>query len=923
MRPAPDTIPVRVAPVPGEAVDSWLEAWAYRLRCAVHELCSTAQIAVPGRFWLSGTAQTVPERFAGQFQALSAISGVGVALVAAMTKIPGLAAAGDGGPQSGPDRWPRLLGSRFCPACLTENDGRWPLTWRSPWTFACIRHGVLLLDACPACFKTPRHGWSFPKYWPWPVTACRSRVDAERRAQPSAPRATELLTASVLTRWCGYDLSAAPVLALPSGGPVLAAQARVWSLLGDGASDGHWAWRELGDLFAAACSVLRALSRGGADDLPEAAEAVQADLGGFRPVAPATPSGRRSLRPDVGTMAFALSIAAVVRPQHVPHSGHHGNGPDAKVIAWLARHEIGDVARAGPGPVVARWHTATTETQAAILAGIGPRLRPSDRLRYRTSTTTPRRPVPDLTARRAALVPALFWRGWALRLNPGRFNPLPFRETLTTMLLLAGSDDDLTCAYTAIGRTPPAKAANAASWRAHNLARTGHLDAVIAIVARLADALDTHGAPIDHARRRQVFTNAQPDWDLLHERFDDLGIRRPNDSERQHYQWRVIEMLTGNLPYYTPDPAAGRLPGYAGRTYEDAVARYRPAIAAHLHHQAALLLDRAGIDEPVTWEPPIHWLGDDPPDLPGPEPDDIDIVRMRALLRTPSRPSDVARKLDTSLEHVRTAAARHAGTASDAEIAEDLSGYRNAGRQKIARTALPDAEQLRAARDAGQTIKDIARATGHSANTLHTAASRHGIAFPPWQAYRIDPDWLQDQITNRHRTYAEIAEQLGISAVQLGALAKKAGITAQPRGGHGHRHPLAAHGGPAAHPPAVWAALAGQKPLPRARHFLAVADHPTLSATAEALGIRITTLISQLNKIERDTGLELFQRSSSTHRRTPTYTPAGQRLAEQLRAVLETIGRPRQEDGLHHTAASSVVGFTRMRPSPDTGASQR
>jgi len=61
--------------------------------------------------------------------------------------------------------------------------------------------------------------------------------------------------------------------------------------------------------------------------------------------------------------------------------------------------------------------------------------------------------------------------------------------------------------------------------------------------------------------------------------------------------------------------------------------------------------------------------------------------------------------------------------------------------------------------------------------------------------------------------------------------------------------------------------------MARIRHFLAVGDHATLTAAAAALRIRITMLISQLNAIERETGLELLQRSSGGRRRTSAYTP--------------------------------------------------
>ncbi|MFD3886708.1 MULTISPECIES: TniQ family protein [Streptomyces] len=47
---------------------------------------------------------------------------------------------------------PREL--RFCPSCIDEKDGRWPLEWCTPWAFACLRHGCYLLAECPTC-RTP------------------------------------------------------------------------------------------------------------------------------------------------------------------------------------------------------------------------------------------------------------------------------------------------------------------------------------------------------------------------------------------------------------------------------------------------------------------------------------------------------------------------------------------------------------------------------------------------------------------------------------------------------------------------------------------------------------------------------------------------------------------------------------------------
>ncbi|MER6353674.1 TniQ family protein [Streptomyces sp. NPDC001634] len=46
---------------------------------------------------------------------------------------------------------------KFCPSCVEENDGRWPLEWCTPWMFACLRHRCYLLAACPEC-HTPLPG---------------------------------------------------------------------------------------------------------------------------------------------------------------------------------------------------------------------------------------------------------------------------------------------------------------------------------------------------------------------------------------------------------------------------------------------------------------------------------------------------------------------------------------------------------------------------------------------------------------------------------------------------------------------------------------------------------------------------------------------------------------------------------------------
>jgi hypothetical protein len=47
--------------------------------------------------------------------------------------------------------WIYIKGSHACPQCLHESDGAWQLSWKLPYSFACARHRVLLVDRCDRC----------------------------------------------------------------------------------------------------------------------------------------------------------------------------------------------------------------------------------------------------------------------------------------------------------------------------------------------------------------------------------------------------------------------------------------------------------------------------------------------------------------------------------------------------------------------------------------------------------------------------------------------------------------------------------------------------------------------------------------------------------------------------------------------------
>jgi hypothetical protein len=150
-------IPVRLPPLPGEALDSWLESYAHLLHVTVRDIFDFAgmdwdrvngdqrtgkpwlhQLDEPDLTALSAATRVSPETLAGM--TLARYQGTGLAEVTALP-----------GTRRTPRWWRQLSGSRYCPRCLAANGGRWMLAWRIPWVFACTSCQVLLADTCPDC----------------------------------------------------------------------------------------------------------------------------------------------------------------------------------------------------------------------------------------------------------------------------------------------------------------------------------------------------------------------------------------------------------------------------------------------------------------------------------------------------------------------------------------------------------------------------------------------------------------------------------------------------------------------------------------------------------------------------------------------------------------------------------------------------
>ena len=178
----PDRLPISVVPLPGEALESWIAAYARRLHTTGNGLIAHLGL---GSSRIAHMAVRLHDHEAAVLERATGVSGQALA---AMTLQPhdGLAIAITPGRCALASRFPigrfGTSRARYCPQCLARDDGRGPVTWRLPWSFACPLHRVLLLDFCPACHRTPRL-WNARRLGP------RKAAPAHATTRPVQPAA--------------------------------------------------------------------------------------------------------------------------------------------------------------------------------------------------------------------------------------------------------------------------------------------------------------------------------------------------------------------------------------------------------------------------------------------------------------------------------------------------------------------------------------------------------------------------------------------------------------------------------------------------------------------------------------------------------------------------------------------------------------
>jgi DNA-binding transcriptional LysR family regulator len=766
--------------------------------------------------------------------------------------------------------WGRGSGSRFCPNCLATSDGRWQLSWRLGWSFACLQHRQLLADCCPVCGRIPRQRPRSGKAIPV-AAACGTFP-----ARPEHPP----------TGGCGFDLTQTRTLRLPTGHPVLTSQQRLMSIIDTGvAAFGTYALnpqpapKTLTDIRAIAGRVLADLPEQNIKNLLPAditREHLTADLGS-RLATRATERPGFMAPPRAASTAVAATIALQILEQPDAHQA----GKPMRDLIDAMRDQLSQVSTTS----IDGWGRGLSPVLNAVhLAALAPSLRPSEQLRYRTPTAMPRRPTKtaqDIT-RRARNIPSMFWPFWTVRLAPaGGTYPRILAPVLAACLLIIDGRANFEDVAQQLGQVTDASDISRVLQR---LGEKKQWPAIIVALTRITDHLDATDVPIDYRRRRRLnYSDLLPPdrWQKICRRTGTILGNGRRELLVRSLQFQRISGLPAEMA-----PTRHRLEQAAFRAESAHFAASRtPELDHELNSEAESFLAAQHIDEPVTWQPPLSLIAD--LDLPGADPTLIDITRLHQLVREHASPvRHTANTLGTSIEAVRAALQEQPAPA----LPPTPSAARATGQRRFtARQTLPKKAFNRLYLDEHLSLGQIADHTGFFRHVLTDLAREYGIALRrgPENHNRhrpVDRDWLMEQYVVRRRTVPDLAREKGMSIANMARWAHTHEIPLRPRGGASHDTALRARETAASAlailRPAFTAAFGRQ----RLERFMAALPYPTLGAAAQALGTTQAVLSSQITRLERDLGQPLLERAERGRPMKPT--AFGRRVATAAIAAL-------------------------------------
>ncbi|MDF3292442.1 TniQ family protein [Streptomyces silvisoli] len=833
-------LPLRVALLPGEGLDSWLEALARRNGLTVQAMATALHLPLPDR---------------GQVRSHALVTSIPSEALRDVEQQAGLAhrcldqAVLNPALPLGPQR---ARASRYCPACLSERDGRWLLRWRMPWVFACTRHRVILNDTCPACHAYPRT-----------ASACRTSL-----------RPPGVCTAWTAGRTCLHPLSDAPATALASGHPLLAAQEWIDTVLNTAESHGgspalETAARVFADLHLLTGWLLRQLTT--------------AEVRALGPVI--EKAWHQHHHPDAipwRLRPLDAAVAGLITTYARPLLDTGDHQAIARIRDLL--HRAGGPTWACPSGMAAQhWPRLSTQTQARFLRAADPNFRSFDRLRLRSCVASAALPPPvtDPSAARARHIPQLLWPHWTIRLLASPHVLVDsFRAAVSACLLIPGAPTRNTAAITA-HLHPYLRRRLTFSLRA--LAAQGHQQ-IFAVICHLADYLDEHGSPIDYQRRREVIPAeaiTATEWQRLCRL---TGAQQGRARRLLNAQRYVNQLLTGNDLNYPRHPLTLRSVRDRGQYLKFTSTLTAPQHQALTEHAAAVL-QRLGIDEPVAWHPPDRCCGQ--LQLPGRTPEDVDRAALHRLVIVEQRPlRSAATELGTSAFHIRQVL-KHSSPPDS---------WTPPTREFFEREYL----------SARKPLRRIAHETGHNRNRLSQCAKDAGIALRHGvDPIPIDVDWLADQYLVRKRSIADIAHMRGVGTSTIQRSLHRYGITTRPPGTGSLPSRLITWDDTLPHDirRAVDGKATGWQRLAR---FQTIAAFPNLHAAARHLGVEPSALVHQLRQLERSIGTQLLHRATAAR-------PI--KLTGRGAALLRDLARP-EIQAIRETACGARSTMSKKTKTP-------
>lgn len=838
------TLPLRVRPAPGEALDSWVEALAFRHGVPLREICE--HLSIPARELLRWLVW-VPERECSRIAEATGVDPDGVLSCTLSTyDHKAVEINYDQGILDPSFPFTRRRGSRYCPLCLAESGGRWRLHWRLGWAFACLRHNCLLLDNCPRCGQRQRLTQSR-----WGVVPKSSRCLHWNPADP-----------------CGADLTDATAVPLTDTDQILRAQRVVFDIIEtDRAAFGVYlddpvcSRDALRDIKALALRALVYANRHGLSSITPP-ELPEKHVHARRHAGLRTPY--KKYETPLRTIEAATAITAALEILRAPNVAAAGER-----AAWMVE------------PVSRRCHPAQLNTcakESSVIAAIlikayAPRRGPCTQLRYQSPLPFPEVPSGSQVwlQRLSERVPAVFWPGWAVRLTPPEAGSYTLPLALSCAVLLVGTTCSPSAASLLLGR-----ATNGSTVGKHLLAlqQLPQWNDVCFALVKVARYLAMHSAPIDYARRRRLDYQDLLTEDRWNEICRETGELAGTGVRRQIARLYLFEKISGLPARSAPFMADSKNSiGFWLRVF-NFPAEASPQFAAILVDEGRRFLSSNGIDEPLVWHPPLTLLGDLA--LPGVDPERFGPEELHRALSQgqPARIGPIARRLNTSSALVHYLLEMEIDKASTIAAKYHVSPH--PVRDRLCAELTPAILEDRYMRK-GQSLSAIARSYGVRGPQVRQLAEMYGIPL------RICPkptsDWLHTEHDVNRRTCRDMAAEVGVAESTMLRWVRYARGQRQLAASTRHARMSMGRARAILGPDAD--TNLNQR---RLRNFVRTLDYPTIAAAAKGLAMHEESLRTQIRAVERQYGGPLIQRARHGLAQCPT--ARGSQLAQAIRVAI-------------------------------------